>query len=235
MTKNEENNKYIMLDNKNKVRELQTFYVDAQIENLPTIVEAKKKEIVDKLAEFQEKHIQIKYDKYGNEEKIINPYLISTYFFKTINPLSSKIPKYNAEKLSIVWDLYMYLVEQVNMEIAPFQPTLTHFAKFAGISLSTINSYKNCGDEDMMILCEKIYDECFNGNMSLAQTGNLREKSTMSRMKIENQVVEQPRPNVNVNVSTKVDLNEINKRLEEIKKFNKKVVELDNKKKKKEK
>lgn len=232
MTKNEENNKYIMLDNKNKVRELQTFYVDAQIENLPTIVEAKKKEIVDKLAEFQEKHIQIKYDKYGNEEKIINPYLISTYFFKTINPLSSKMPKYNAEKLSIVWDLYMYLVEQVNMEIAPFQPTLTHFAKFAGISLSAINGYKNCGDEDMMILCEKIYDECFNGNMSLAQTGNLREKSTLSRMKIENQVVEQPKPNVNVNVSTKVDLNEINKRLEEIKNFNKKVVALDNKKKK---
>ena len=231
MSKLKEENNYIMLDNKNKVRELQNFYVNGQIDNLPTIVESKKKDIVNELVDFQNKYVQVKYDKYGNEEKIVNPYLISTYFFKTINPLSSKIPKYNAEKLSIVWDLYMYLVEQVNMEIAPFQPTLTHFAKFAGISLSTINSYKNCGDEDMMILCEKIYDECFNGNMSLAQTGNLREKSTMSRMKIENQVVEQPKPNVNVNVSTKVDLNEINKRLEEIKNFNKKVVELDNKKK----
>ena len=231
MRKSKEENNYIMMENKNQVRELQNFYVNGQIDNLPTIVEAKKKEIVDKLTEFQENYVKTISDKYGNPIKIVNPYLVSTYFFKTINPISSKIPKYNAEKLSIVWDLYMYLVEQVNMEITPFQPTLSHFAKFAGISLTTIANYKTCGDEDMMILCEKIYDECFNGNMSLAQTGNLSEKSTISRMKIENQVVEQPKPNVNVTVSTKVDLNEINKRLEEIKKFNKKVVELDKKKK----
>lgn len=231
MRKSKEENNYIMMENKNQVRELQNFYVNGQIDNLPTIVEAKKKEIVNKLTEFQENYVKTISDKYGNPIKIVNPYLVSTYFFKTINPISSKIPKYNAEKLSIVWDLYMYLVEQVNMEITPFQPTLSHFAKFAGISLATIANYKTCGDEDMMILCEKIYDECFNGNMSLAQTGNLSEKSTISRMKIENQVVEQPKPNVNVTVSTKVDLNEINKRLEEIKKFNKKVVELDKKKK----
>lgn len=231
MRKAKEENNYIMMENKNQVRELQNFYVNGQIDNLPTIVEAKKKEIVNKLTEFQENYVKTISDKYGNPIKIVNPYLVSTYFFKTINPISSKIPKYNAEKLSIVWDLYMYLVEQVNMEITPFQPTLSHFAKFAGISLTTIANYKTCGDEDMMILCEKIYDECFNGNMSLAQTGNLSEKSTISRMKIENQVVEQPKPNVNVTVSTKVDLNEINKRLEEIKKFNKKVVELDKKKK----
>lgn len=230
-SKTKENNNYIMLDNKNKIRELQNFYVNAEFENLPQIVENKKNELVDKLTEFQNNYVQIKVDRNGNEEKIVNPYLISTYFFKTINPLSSKMPIYSAEKLAIVWDLYMYLIEQVNMNIAPFQPSLTHFAKFAGISLSTINSYKNCGDEDMMNLCEKIYDECFNGNMSLAQTGNLREKSTMSRMKIENQVVEKVQPTVRVNVDTKVNLDEINKRLEEIKNFNKKVIELDKNKK----
>jgi len=222
-----EDNNYIMLDNKNKVKVLENFYVNAEIDNLPAIVEEKKDELVKKLDDFQNKYIEIKVDKYGNEEKKINPYLISTYFFKSINPISSKIPQYSAEKLSIVWDLYMYLIEQVNMHIGTFQPSLTHFAKFAGISLQTIYNYKNCGDEDMMNLCEKIYDECFNGNVSLAQTGQLREKSTITRMKIENQVIEKPQPNVNVNVSAKVDLDEINKRLEEIKKFNVKVVELD--------
>ena len=232
MSKLKEENNYIMLDNKNKVRELENFYVNGQIDNLPTIVESKKQEIVSKLDEFQQKYIKKTYDKYGNEAREVNPYLVSTYFFKSINPLSSKIPKYNAEKLSIVWDLYMYLVEEVNMNIGSFQPTLTHFAKFAGISLATINGYKNCGDEDMMILCDKIYDECFNGNITLAQSGQIKEKITLSRMKIENQVVEQPRPNVNVNVSTKVDLDEINKRLAEITSFNKKVKELDSKHKK---
>ena len=225
-------NNYIMLDNKNKVRTLENFYVNAEIDNLPKIVEEKKEELVKKLDEFQNKYIEIKVDKFGNEEKKINPYLISTYFFKSINPISSKIPQYSAEKLSIVWDLYMYLIEQVNMHIGTFQPSLTHFAKFAGVSLQTISNYKNCGDEDMMNLCEKIYDECFNGNVSLAQTGQLREKSTITRMKIENQVIEKPQPNVNVNVSAKVDLDEINKRLEEIKKFNVKVVELDKKREK---
>lgn len=224
-----ERNKEIQLENKKKVRDLQKFYVDAQLDDMEILVEAKKNEIVSKLDEFQKKYVEIKYDKYGNKEKMVNPYLISTYFFKSINPLTSKIPTYSAEKLSIVWNLYMYLIEQVNMNIVPFQPTLTHFAKFSGISLSTLSNYKNNGDEDMMNLCEKIYDECFNGNVSLAQTGNLNEKSTMSRMKIENQVQEKITPQVRFNVETKVDLDEINKRLEEIKKFNKKVSSLEKK------
>lgn len=50
-------------------------------------------------------------------------------------------------------------------------------------------------------------------------------------MKIENQVVEKVQPTVRVNVDTKVDLNEINKRLEEIKKFNGKIIDLDREKK----
>lgn len=227
-----EKNKEIQKQNQMQVRNLEEFYVNGKVENMLQMVEERKKEIVDEMIEFQEKYVQLKMDKYGNEEKIVNPYLISTYFFKSINPLYSKNPVYNAEKLSIVWELYMYLVEQVNMQIAPFQPTLTHFAKFAGISLQTITNYRNCGDEDMMNVCEKIYDECFNGNVSLAQTGILKEKTTMSRMKIENQVVEKAQPQVSVNLEANVDLNEINKRLEEIKRFNTKVIELDKKKEK---
>lgn len=231
MTKIKEKNQEIVNKNKNEVKLLESFYVNATLDNLPIMVEKRKNEIVDKLVDFQNKYIQYNHDKQGNEYKIINPYLISTYFFKSINPISSKIPKYSAEKLAVVWDLYMYLIEQVNMNIGTFQPSLTHFAKFAGISLQTINNYKNCGDEDMMILCEKIYDECFNGNISLAQNGQLREKSTITRMKIENQVIEKVQPTVRVNVDTKVDLNEINKRLEEIKKFNGKIIDLDREKK----
>lgn len=225
-------NKEIQKKNQNDLRVLEEFYVNGKVDNMLELVEERKKEVVNEIILFQEKYVKTRIDKYGNEEKIVNPYLISTYFFKSINPLYSKNPTYNAEKLSIVWELYMYLVEQVNMQIAPFQPTLTHFAKFAGISLQTLTNYRNSGDEDMMNVCEKIYDECFNGNVSLAQTGLLKEKTTMSRMKIENQVVEKAQPQVSVNLEANVDLNEINKRLEEIKKFNTKVIELDKKKEK---
>lgn len=219
-----ENNDYIMLKNKNDVKELENFYVNSTIDtkNLQLLVQEKKEEIVNKLIEFQDKHIETKIDKNGNVEKIVNPYLISTYFFKSINPLANTEPIYSSEKLAIVWDIYMYLIEQVNLEIAPFQPTLTHFAKFAGISLNTLKSYRNSGDREMQILIDKIYDETMDSNLTLAQNNRLKEKTTAFRLKVENEVVEKSSPTVNYNVSAKVDLNKINQRLNEIIDFNQK-------------
>ena len=223
-SKLKEDNDYIMLENKNDVVKLENFYVNATFDdNLPKLVEEKKAELVDKLAYFQKNYIQEKEDKYGNITKIVNPYLISTYFFKSVNPLSNVEPAYSSEKLAIVWDIYMYLIEQVNMNIAPFQPTLTHFAKFAGISLNTLKNYRNNGDPQMAILIDKIYDETMDSNLNLAQNGRLKEKSTAMRLKVENEVVEKVTPKVNVNVSAQVDLDAINNRLDELTKFNKKL------------
>ena len=223
-SKLKEDNDYIMLENKNDVVKLENFYVNATFDdNLPKLVEEKKMEIVDKLDYFQKNYIEKKEDKYGNITKIVNPYLISTYFFKSINPLSNVEPAYSSEKLAIVWDIYMYLIEQVNMNIAPFQPTLTHFAKFAGISLNTLKNYRNNGDPQMAILIDKIYDETMDSNLNLAQNGRLKEKSTAMRLKVENEVVEKVTPKVNVNVSAQVDLDAINNRLDELTKFNKKL------------
>ena len=223
-SKLKEDNDFIMMENKNEIVNLENFYVNAQINDLlPKIVEERKKEVVNQLTEFQDKYIEKKYDRYGNEEKIVNPYLISTYFFKSINPLSNTEPIYSSEKLAIVWDIYMYLIEQVNMNIAPFQPTLTHFAKFAGISLTTLKNYRNMGDSQMNILIDKIYDETLDSNLTLAQNKKLVAKSTEFRLKVENEVVEKAQPKVNVNVSAKLDLNKINSRLSEITNFNKKL------------
>ena len=223
-TKLKEDNEYIMMENKNEVVNLENFYVNAQINDmLPKIVEERKAQIVQQLDDFQKNHIERQYDKYGNETKVINPYLISTYFFKSINPLSNTEPLYSSEKLAIVWDIYMYLIEQVNLEIAPFQPTLTHFAKFAGISLNTLRNYKNTGDSQMSILIDKIYDETLGSNLTLAQNKKLVGKATEFRLKVENEVVEKAQPKVNVNVSAKIDLNKINGRLNELTNFNKKL------------
>lgn len=222
-SKVKEDNKFIQIKNKNEVVDLENFCVNAQInEMLPKIVEERKQEVVNQLVEFQNKYIQTKYDRYGNETKVVNPYLISTYFFKSINPLSNVEPAYSSEKLAIVWDVYMYLIEQVNMNIYTFQPTLTHFAKFAGISLNTLKNYKNMGDPQMSILIDKIYDETMDSNLTLAQNKKLTEKSTQFRLKVENEVVEKVQPKVSVNVNTKLDLDRINGRLNELISFNKK-------------
>jgi hypothetical protein len=224
-SKNKEDNKYIMMENKNDVVNLENNFVNSQlsIANLNHLVEERKEEVVNKLVEFQNNYVEHTYDKYGNDKKTVNPYLISTYFFKSINPMSNTEPTYSSEKLAIVWDIYMYLIEQVNMNIAPFQPTLTHFAKFAGISLTTLRNYRNMGDAQMNILIDKIYDETMDSNLTLAQNNKLKERTTAFRLKVENEVVEKVTPKVNVNVSAKLDLNKINTRLDELTNFNKKL------------
>lgn len=225
MTKSEykEERDYKKLEKKNSLVELEKFYVNAQFDNLPQVIEERKDILVDKLTEFQNKYVQVNEDRQGNTYNVFNPYLISTYFFKSINPLSNIEPLYNAEKLAIVWEFYMYLIEQVNMEIGEFQPTLSHFAKFAGISLNTLRNYRNSGDAQMEVLIEKIYDEIMNSNLLLAQTARLKEKSTAMRLKVENEIVEKPVQKQVVNINASIDLDKINNRISELASFNKKV------------
>ena len=180
------------LEKKNQIIDLENFYVNGKLDNMQQLVELKKKEIVDKMIEFRAKQ---------GETYNINPYLVSLYFFKTINPLSSTEPDYSAEKLGIVWDLYMYLIEQVNMNICVMQPTISHFCRFAGISVNTFKNYKTCGTYEMQVLANKISDATFDSNILLAQNNVLKDRSTIMRVKVENEVQEKPQVRVNVNVN----------------------------------
>ena len=58
-----ENESYEILEKRTKISELEQFYVDATISNLPEIVEKRKEETVNKLQEFQEKENTIHIDK----------------------------------------------------------------------------------------------------------------------------------------------------------------------------
>ena len=201
------------LEKKNELINLENFYVNGKLDNLEQIVELKKKELVEKLTEFQMKEY---------EERSLfrsNPYFISTYFFKTINPLTSVEPEYSPEKLAIVWDLYMYLIEQVNMKICVLQPTISHFCRFAGISVNTFKNYKLRGTNEMQTLVNKISDATFDSNILLAQNNILKDRSTIMRVKVENEVQEKPQVHVNVNVNEEVDLDQIASRLHEISNF----------------
>ena len=198
--------KYIQIGKKQDLIDLEKFYVDAKLDNLNELVEAKKQELINKLTEISQ-------DEKFKDKFLGNTYLISTYFFKTINPLPSIEPEYSSEKLSIVWQLYMYLVEQVNINIGAFKPTLSHFCKFAGISTNTMRNYKNNSDMQMRIVAEKIYDETFDSNVTMAEMGVTNSRATLFRMKSENEVQEQPQVKVSYNVSETVDLDKINEKL----------------------
>lgn len=207
------NKEMTALETKNQLIDIENFYVNGKLENMEELVKMKKKEVVDKIVEYQSMRLE--------DRPIMNPYLISLYFFKTINPLTSAEPDYSAEKLSIVWDLYMYLIEQVNMNIGVLQPTISHFCRFAGISVNTFKNYKTTGTYEMQILVNKISDATFDSNILLAQNSVLKDRSTMMRVKVENEVQEKPQVRVNVNVNEEVDLGQIASRLQEISSFKK--------------
>ena len=126
-------------------------------------------------------------------------------------------PVYNSEQLASVYDLYCEMIEKINMEVMTFQPTISHFAKFAGISLNNFNELKNSPDENMRVLMERINSDIFDANMTLTQHKKLTEKATTFRMKVENEMIEKKTPSVNVNLNAKsVDLDKINARIREI-------------------
>lgn len=214
-------NKLIQAKNKQNLAQLEQFYVNSTLDNIDEVINERKNEIVGKLVEYKEKYTKFTTDKKGNPIQMLDmkPYLISSYFFKSINPIGNIEPEYSPEKLAIVFDLYMYLVEQVNAELCDFVPTKTHFCKFAGITTSTLSNYKNSPLIQMRTIVEKIYDECFDSSLTMAQRGRLNERSTIFRAKSELEVTEKEQPRVNITANI-VDLKDINERLAQIQAFN---------------
>lgn len=205
------NNKLIRKENKEQLRELELMYVDGIIDNLEKIVAEKKEKLVGELREF--------YEKTEEKPELRNPYIINSYFFRSINPMANQEPRYSAEKLGIVWELYQDILREVNVNIGPMLPNLSSFCKFAGITLGTFKSYKSSPDEGLRIVVEKISDECFDSQVSMAQVGAIKERMTVYRMKSEQEKVEKETPAIHIHQES-VDVGSIVNRLKEIKQFN---------------
>lgn len=211
LSKKQIENRIIKKENKEQLRELEKMYVDSTIDNLDRIVAERKDELVKKINQF--------YVDTDNKPEVRSPYVIGTYFFKSINPMSCHEPKYSAEKLGIVWDLYEEILEQVNIHVGRMMPNLSSFCKFAGITLTTFKGYKNSPDEGLRILVEKINDACFDTQVTMAQEGFVKERSTIYRMKSEQERIEKETPAIHIHQDT-VDMGSIVNRLKEIKQFN---------------
>lgn len=224
MRKNKEENLEIQTNNQNELRKLEKFYNTNEIDTLFKDVEEKKQELVEKMIQYAKDHEkECKWTKDGDpiDWKVeINPLVINNYFFKSIVPIGSQEPVYNAEKLSMVFDYYCDILAEVNDKIGNFPSSLTSFCKMAGITLNTLRSYKNSQDYSMRVIAEKIYDQIGDENITMSQMGIAREKTTIFKMKAQNEMVEKVQPNVNISVKTvDVDLDRINERLEKYKNY----------------
>ena len=219
-----EKNREIEKVNQNNLRELEQFYNEGKIDTLFKNIEEEKKKLVADMIKYAEEHTEdSKWDKEGNvlaREVKINPLVISNYFFKSIVPIGSQEPVYNAEKLSMVFDYYCQILAEVNDKIGNFPSSLTLFCKFAGITLNTLRQYKNSQDLPTRIVAEKIYDQIGDENITMSQMGIVKERTTLFKMKSQNELVEKSQPNVNINVKKiDIDLDKINERLNKYKQF----------------
>lgn len=227
-------NKEIMVKNKQNLRDLEGMYVNSKIDNLEELIQERKEDLTDKLKKYNTEFIKTRYTNKGDEYTVleVNPYVIQRYFFQSINPMQSREPDYNAEKLSIVWELYQDIVCQVNAKIGNFTPTLTSFCNFAGIRLSTFKSWKASPDLDMRTIVEKISDMCFDINVTMAQIGKVKERSTIYRMKSEQEVAEKEQPQIHIHEhnETKITLKELDKKIKNLQHYDNakaKVIEVD--------
>lgn len=223
MGREKERNQDVRIKNKQEIRQIEKEYVDDVLGGLDLIVAQKRKEIEDKLIKYVEEHKVKKYDKDGKPYEVpnVNPLVIQKYFFQSINPLVNVEPKYSAEKLGIVWQLYEEMIGEISAKIGLIVPNLSSFCAFAGIRLSTFKGYKTSLDDSMRIVIDKIEDGCFDSNLTLAQMGYLKERSTVYRMKSEQERVEKEAPTVNV-FTEQVNLSAIQKRVLEMKGFSEK-------------
>lgn len=213
---------------KNEIVELQRFYVDGKLSDLDKLVEKRKSRLISDINEYKLLHTEDILDKdgfpTGRTKLNITPHVLSNYFFRSINNLHNIEPQYSGEHLSILWDLYSDMVNEVNIRLGSFTPNLSHFCKFIGISTNGFKKLKNSSDEGIRVVTDKIYDYFYDGAVTMAQLGKHNARAMTYRMKSELEKMEKETPQIIVN-TTSVDLDEFNKRIMELQKFDNRVKE----------
>ena len=220
---NKEKNREIMVNNQNNLRELEQFYNQNKVDTMLSKLEENKEQLCKEIQQFAETHTEpCKWDKDGNplDYKVkCSPLVINNYFFKSIVPIGSQEPMYNAEKLALAFEYYCDILAEVNDKIGNFPSSLTSFCKLCGITLTTLRNYRNSSDLSMRTIVEKIYDQIGNENITMSQLGVVKERTTLFRMKSENELVEKQQPKININITEKPDMERINNRINKYKIF----------------
>lgn len=213
----------IQKTNQNELRKLEEFYTDGKVEDMLETIDSRKEKMIEDMIAYHDKQLkECKWDRVGNpvEWKVdIKPIVINNYFFKPITPIASQEPIYNAEKLGMVYDYYCEILANVNNHIGDYPSSLTNFCKFAGITLNTLRQYKNSNDMNMRVIANKIYDQVGDENITMSQLGYVKERSTMFKMKSENEMVEKQQPKVNINIVEKPDMEKIEARINKYRQF----------------
>ena len=209
--------------NQKKTRELEKFYTEGKVDDLLKNLEKHKQDLVKEMVEYAKEHTkESRWDREGNpvDFKVdYNPFVVENVFFKSIVPIGCQEPQYNAEKLALAYDFYCQLLVEVNNNIGQYPASLTSFCHFAGITLNTLRQYRNSPDLAMRTIAEKIYDQIGDTNITMSQLGIVRERTTLFKMKSQNEIVEKEQPKVNINIVEAPDMERIEERINKYRRF----------------
>ena len=213
-----ENSYEIEKETQNEIRNLEQFYTEGKVDAMLVEIEKKKEELVEEMVQYAKDHeIECKWNREGDaiDHRVdLSPIVITNKFFKPITPIGCQEPVYNAEKLSMVFDYYCELLAEVNDKIGHFPSSLTLFCRFAGITTYTLRRLKASEDYSMRVIVEKIYDQVGDENLAMSQLGIVKERTTLFKMKSQNEMVEKAQPNVNISIKTEpIDFDRISERL----------------------
>lgn len=215
---NELDNKLLEhIEIKNEIQKVEKNFIQYTVDNLEPEIIRRKNEIVELIDAFYEKYMKydMNNDRYKLEVKGSSSLVISQFFFKPIIPVIGIEPKYNAEKMAIVFDLYKTLTSEINASIGKFIPNKTHFCNFCCITTATYNNYLKSSDENLQNVMLMIDDFLLDASLTSSQNREVDNVTTIFRAKVEQNKQEQPTPQTVV-IADSVDINMIQKRLKKL-------------------
>lgn len=194
----------------NEIIKLEKAFVDYTIDDLKENFDKKMLEFANELEQFRKKYFSESKKRIKGSSVLV----ISDYFFKPFGSycMGTK-PKYEYERLLVAFEYYREIVTKINVELYQFYPTLSHFCRFLGLSVSTWrNNYANNRDSRVSELVQVVEDWIFDTNMRLSEGHEIDNVTSIFRNKVELNKVEQQAPQT-VIVADNTSIEEIRDRL----------------------
>ena len=157
------------------------------------------------LREYLDEGLKELVKKLDENSRALNPVKIYSYIRN--RNARGMTPTYSVEELYLLFEYYQQYIEKIN-EYETFPPTQKNFCGFVGISATAYNNYRESDEADRREIMEKIDNYITDTQLALAQTGKIKEVSTIYRTQAENKMIEAQAPIVFKN-EMKVDLDEI--------------------------
>ncbi|MBQ6753612.1 MAG: hypothetical protein IJR03_00225 [Bacteroidales bacterium] len=174
-------------------------------------------ERIEEIIKYAEAHKKPKFDKNGNPIDVFvdsNPIVITEKFFKRVDNGTKGIILYTKEQLEEYYELYRELILAVNEYAGIFPTSLTTFCKLIGVTIDVLKQYRETADIEMKKTIDTIYDEINDDNLFLSQLGQTNEKSTIFKLKSQNELTEKRQPNVNISLKGVMNQAKYDKTLE---------------------